>query len=247
MSQNRGSQANQNPSQRADVGSHATGDGTTDVAWKENVLGDARGGRVQNVSWGAIFAGVVTFLAIVVLFSLLTAAFGLSGSGVGSSIMGIIAVLLGFFGGGWVAGTMGVRGGLVHGFITWATSVLAVIVLVVMLTVSAAGAVGGALGSVIGGLGNAAGPNAEQVDPSAVPTPSNQDIEKGKNAAQKAADQAKATAEDVADATQKGAVWGFFGLLLGAIIASLGGLLGSRAVNSRRAVDGVSSGKKTDS
>ena len=120
------------------------GDGTADVAWKENILGDARAGRVQNVSWGAIFAGVVTFLAIVVLFSLLTTAFGLGGSGAGAAVMGVISLLLGFAGGGFVAGAMGVRAGLLHGFLTWATSVLAIIVLVIMLTVSAAGAIGGA-------------------------------------------------------------------------------------------------------
>lgn len=49
-------------------GAHTVG-GTTDVDWKENVLGDARGGRVQNVSWGSIFAGVVTFLAVAFVFS----------------------------------------------------------------------------------------------------------------------------------------------------------------------------------
>ena len=109
------------------AGAHTVGAGTSDGSWKDNVLGNARGGRVQNVSWGAIFAGVVTFLAVVFLFSLLTAAFGLDGSGTGAAVVSIIGVLLAFFAGGGVAGAMAVRGGLVHGFLTWATSILATV------------------------------------------------------------------------------------------------------------------------
>lgn len=215
-------------------GASTAGGDTTGVAWRENAVGDARAGNVQNVSWGAVFAGVVTFLAIVVLFSLLTTAFGLGGSGVGAAIMGVIALLAGFFGGGWVAGAMGVRAGLVHGFLAWATSVLAVIVLVVMLTLGTAGAIGGALGSVVSGLGAAAGPAISEVDPATVPTPEATEVEE---AADDAAEQAGETAEDVADAAQTGAIWGFIGLLLGAIIASIAGLLGSRSVNRRREAD----------
>jgi len=207
-----------------EAGSHRVG-GSDDVSWKENVLGNARGGRVQNVSWGAIFAGAVTFLAVVLLFSLLTAAFGLDGSGTGAAVVSIIGVLLGFFAAGGVAGAMAVRGGLVHGFLTWATSVLAAVLLVVILTLGTAGAVGGVLGSVVGGLGAAAGPSISQVQPSDIPNPT----------AEQTA-QAQQTARQAADATRTGATYGFFGLLLGGVVASVGGLLGSRSVNNRRTV-----------
>lgn len=209
-----------------------TRDGGT--SWQENAVGDARSGDVKNITWGAVFAGVVTFLAIVILFSLLSTAFGLGGSGIGAAVMGVIALLAGFFGGGWVAGAMSVRAGLVHGFLAWATSVLAVVVLVVMLTLGTAGAIGGALGSVVSGLGAAAGPAISEVDPATVPTPAPEDVEEAEQAAEDVAEQAGETAEDVADAARTGAIWSFIGLLLGAIIASFAGLLGSRSVERRR-------------
>ena len=222
---------NRSISDDVEAGSHRVGS-SNDVSWKENVLGNARGGRVQNVSWGAIFAGVVTFLAVVFLFSLLTAAFGLDGSGTGAAVVSIIGVLLGFFAAGGVAGAMAVRGGLVHGFLTWATSVLAAVLLVVILTLGTAGAVGGVLGSVVGGLGAAAGPSISKVQPSDIPSPTGEQSAQ----AQQAGQQAKDTARQAADATRTGATYGFFGLLLGAVVASLGGLLGSRSVNNRRTV-----------
>lgn len=214
----------------AEAGSHATDVGTRDVSWKENVLGNAREGRVQNVSWGAIFAGVVTFLAIVFVFSLLTAAAGLDGSGAGAAIVSIIGLLLAFFGAGGVAGAMAVRGGLVHGFLTWATSILATVLLVVLLTLGTAGAIGGVLGSVVSGLGAAAGPSLTQADSSDIPNPTAEQSAQ----AQQAKEQAQQSAQQAADATKTGATWGFFGLLLGGVVASIGGLLGSRSVNSRR-------------
>jgi hypothetical protein len=203
-----------------DAGSHAVG-GTTDVSWKDNAIGNARGGRVQNVSWGAIFAGVVTFLAIVFLFSLLTAAAGLTGSGGGAAVVSIIGVLIAFFGAGGVAGAMAVRGGLIHGFLTWATAILATVLFVVVLTLGTAGAVGGVLGNVVGGLGS----QISQVQPSDIPNPTAEQTQQAEQAAQQAA-----------DAAQSGATWGFFGLLLGGVVSSIGGLFGSRSVNSREAV-----------
>ena len=204
-------------SSTTDTGSHTVG-GTTDVSWKDNVLGNAREGRVHNVSWGAIFAGVVTFLAIVFIFSLLTAAAGLTGSGVGAAVVSIIGVLIAFFGAGGVAGAMAVRGGLIHGFLTWATSILATLLLLAVLTLGTAGAVGGILGNVVGGLG----PQISQVQPSDVPNPTAEQTQ-----------QAQQAAEDAADAAQTGATYGFFGLLLGGVVSSIGGLLGSRSVHNR--------------
>ena len=223
MSQNSQSSTTRSRASGGNVGSHATTGGTTEVSWKDNILGNARAGQVQNVSWGSIFAGVVTFLSIVFLFSLLTAAFGLGGSGAGAGIVSIIGVVLGFFAGGAVAGAMAVQGGAVHGFLTWATSILATVVMVVLLTLSTAGAIGGALGSAIGGLGEAAGPTVTNIQPSDIPTPT---------AEQQA--QAEQAAQQAAEATRSGATYGFWGLLLGSAVAVAGGLVGSRSVNSRR-------------
>lgn len=222
MSQSVGASASRNApvADLGDNGSHATG-GTTEVSWKDNVLGNARGDRVHNVSWGAIFAGVVTFLAIAFLFSLLTAAAGLGGSGAGAAVVSIIGILIAFFGAGGVAGAMSVRGGLVHGFLTWATSILAAVLFVLVLTLGTAGAVGGILGNVVGGLGS----QISQVQPSDVPNPTAEQTRQAEQAAQQAA-----------DATQTGATWGFLGLLLGGVVSSIGDLFGSRSVNSREAV-----------
>lgn len=208
------------------AGAHTASTGTR-VSWRDNLFGDARAGRVANISWGAIFAGVVTFLAIVLLFSLLSAAAGLDGSGTGAAVVTVIGLLLGFFGGGGVAGAMAVRAGLLHGFLAWATSLLATVLLTILLAVSAANAVGGVLGSVLNALGSAAGPTVSQLQPSQVPTPSAQQQQQLQEQAQQAAQQA-------ADTTRRGATWGFVGLLLGAVVASFGGLLGSRSVANRK-------------
>ncbi len=69
-----------------------------------------------------------------------------------------------------------------------------------------------------------------QVDPSAVPTPGQQQQQQ----AQQTAEQARQAAQQAADSTRRGATWGFFGLLLGAVAASIGGLLGSRSVANRK-------------
>ncbi len=223
MSEVSGSSRTSAPAPRGAVGSHAAASGTADVPWKDNILGNARAGHVQNVSWGSIFAGVVTFLGIVFLFSLLSAAFGLNGSGVAAGVVSIIGVVIGFFAGGAVAGAMAVEGGAVHGFLTWATSILATVVMVVVLTLSTAGAIGGALGSAIGGLGQAAGPAVSNLQPSDIPSPT---------AEQQA--QAQQAAQQAALATKTAATYGFWGLLLGSAVAAAGGLIGSRSVNSRR-------------
>lgn len=234
MSQSIGTPTSRNEPVR--VGSNGSGSRSahdTDVSWKENALGNADEGRVQNISWGSVFAGVVTFLAIVLVFSLLTAAAGLDGSGTLAAVVSIVGLLIAFLAAGAIAGAMAVRGGLVHGFLTWATSLLATVLLLVVLTLGAAGAVGGLLGSLVNGLGAAAGPSITKVQPSDIPTPTNEQTQQAEQAAQ----QAEEAAGKAADATQTGATYGFFGLLLGGVVASIGGLFGSRSVNNRRNVD----------
>ena len=61
--------------------------------------------------------------------------------------------------------------------------------------------------------------------------------EGGPQPGRRAADRsAEVLAQQAAQATQTGATYGFFGLLLGAVVASVGGLLGSRSVARRRNV-----------
>lgn len=222
---------------RDTAGSHAVGDPDTletdtvddNLSWKETLIGSDRSEDVRNVSWGAIFAGVVSFLAIVLLFALATASFGLDGSSTGATIMTLLGLVLGLLVGGAVAGALAVRAGFVHGFLTWAGSVVAAVVLATMITLGAASTVGGVLGTVTDGLAQAV-----QVQPGdKVPSPSQDQLDKAGQTLQQFQDQAKKTASDAADAAQKGATTGFWGLLLGSLVAALGGLLGSRSVANK--------------
>src|SRR5215203_2318251 len=80
-------------------------------AKKESLIGTEHAGRPANVSWGSIFAGVVTFLAVTVLLSLVTAGIGLGGSGVGAGIWSVIALAIALAAAGFVAGALAVRSG----------------------------------------------------------------------------------------------------------------------------------------
>jgi TM2 domain-containing membrane protein YozV/polyhydroxyalkanoate synthesis regulator phasin len=118
-----------------------------------------------NISWGAVFAGVITFLAMFMTLSLISSAIGfgtlklttsnpLEGVGTGLMIWTIIMLVLSFLSAGFVAGIAAKRIGLLHGFLTWATSMLVIVLLVSFTTVSAFSAVGSLLGNVASGVGS---------------------------------------------------------------------------------------------
>ncbi|MBO0984632.1 hypothetical protein [Rathayibacter sp. SD072] len=69
------------------------------------------------------------FLAV----TLVTAGIGLGGSGIGAGIWSIIALALALVEGGFVAGALALRSGLLHGFLTWATSLVVALALAVGL------------------------------------------------------------------------------------------------------------------
>ena len=123
-----------------------------------------------NLSWGSIFAGVVTFIALFMTLSLIGSAIGfgmveptsndpLDGVGTGLIIWTIVTFVLALFGAGFVSGVSARRIGLVHGFLTWATSM---IVMVVMLSYLAVGAFS-LVGSLLGNIGSAVGSTVENV------------------------------------------------------------------------------------
>lgn len=118
----------------------------------------------NNMSWRAIFAGVVTFVAISILFSLIGAAIGfgvpdftsqnpLDGVGMGLVIWIIIALIISLAAAGYVTGITANRAGFIHGFLTWAVSV---IVMFALMT-SAVGMAFNSLGTVLGYTGQVAG------------------------------------------------------------------------------------------
>ncbi|QKS73146.1 hypothetical protein FLK61_24400 [Paenalkalicoccus suaedae] len=118
----------------------------------------------RNISWGAIIAGIVTFFAMLITFSLIGSAIGLGvtdvtsndpfdGVGVGLIIWAILSLLISLFLAGFVAGVSASRAGLIHGFLTWATGIVLLFALLTFTTINTFQAVG----SVVGTVGGAAG------------------------------------------------------------------------------------------
>lgn len=187
------------------------------------MLGTARSRATSNVSWGSIIAGVVTFLALTVLFSMVSAAMGLDGaSGTATGIWTVVALAIALAVAGYVAGALAARGGLLHGFLTWAASLLSVLVLAGWLGTTMLGAVG----NVVGSVANQANISAEQVQGSAEQA---QD-----QVTQQDVDQARQQAGQAADTTAQGLWWAFAGTLIGAGIAAATGAAGARSVAHKR-------------
>lgn len=126
----------------------------------------------SNISWRAIFAGVVTFVAIFITLSMITSAigFGLTnptskdpfdGVGTGVIISTIITFILSFMAAGFVSGLASKRIGLLHGFLTWATSTLVVIVLVSYTSIAALSGIANIFGGVVSTVGKGAAGVAE--------------------------------------------------------------------------------------
>lgn len=130
------------------------------------LVGDPEAGF--NLSWGSIFAGVVTFIALTLTLSTISSAIGfglidftsadtLNNADTGVLIWSVIVFVLAFAGAGFVSGITARRVGLVHGFLTWATSIIAFVLLLTYITSSALSAAGNALGSAANVAGNALG------------------------------------------------------------------------------------------
>ena len=123
-----------------------------------------------NISWGAILAGVVTFLALLITFSLIGSAIGfgqveattnhpLDGVGTGLLIWTIVSFILSLAGAGFISGLTARRVGVVHGFLTWASGLLVLVFMLSMLTTS----VFSAVGSTLGGVFSIAGQGVETI------------------------------------------------------------------------------------
>ena len=125
----------------------------------------------KRVSWGRVFGGVVTVLAVSILLSMLSSSISLflfdpladnPTSGVGTTV-GIgtaIALVVSMVAGGFIAGKLAGIDGLIHGFLVWATTLIVGASLGVLLTVGAAKLTMNALGaasSVAGGALSGAG------------------------------------------------------------------------------------------
>ena len=136
---------------------------------KKNNLKDYRthliGEAGFNISWSAIIAGVVTFFASLAVLSLIGSAIGFgvvkptasdpfSGVGTGILIWSVITMILAFMAGGFIAGMAARRVGMLHGFLTWATSVLLLLVMLTTITTAAVSGVGTLFGNAFSLIGD---------------------------------------------------------------------------------------------
>ncbi|MCD7976833.1 MAG: hypothetical protein LUG51_06635 [Tannerellaceae bacterium] len=119
----------------------------------------------RRVSWGGIIGGVVTVLAVSFLLSLIGTSIGLfmldptdsepfAGVGTSVGIWTVLSLLISLAAGGFVAGKLAARDGIIHGFLTWATSLIITVILGAMMISSAVKMTGHLLGSVSSVTGN---------------------------------------------------------------------------------------------
>lgn len=128
-----------------------------------------------RVSWGSVFGGVFTVMAISILLTILSTSIGLfmldpladhpaDGIGTTFGIGTAIILVVSMMAGGFVAGKLAGVDGMIHGFLVWATTLIITAILGVMLTIGAVkltanalGAVTSFTGNVISGAGSIAG------------------------------------------------------------------------------------------
>lgn len=128
-----------------------------------------------RVSWGSVFGGVMTVLAISILLSILSTSIGLfmldplsdhpaSGIGTTVGIGSAVAMIVSMSIGGFIAGKLAGLDGMIHGFLVWATTLIVATIIGIMMAVGAAkltvnvlGSVSSVVGNVLSGIGSAAG------------------------------------------------------------------------------------------
>lgn len=129
----------------------------------------------RRISWGSIFAGVITVLAISFLLSMVATSIGffkfdplsnepMSGIGTTVGIWTVISLIVSMAAGGFIAGKLAGTDGFIHGFLVWATTLIVAVVMLASLAVSAVkvtgnilGSVTSVAGSVVSGVGSAVG------------------------------------------------------------------------------------------
>lgn len=205
---------------------------------------------LRRVSWGAIFVGAAISIAVMVLLALLGLAIGAtitdpatgdspSGStmAVGAGVWWVLSGIVALMAGGWAAGRLaGLRRqmeGPLHGLAAWAVTTAALLFFM-----------GSAIGAISSGALQVVSTGSRLVDRDAV-TAGAMNAREGRGEAtlspsDRARDGAQAglteqevrqAAQTAADGTAKAAWWAFLFLLLTAVAAGLGGLLGSRPRN----------------
>lgn len=183
-------------------------------------------GGFQRISWGAVIAGSIVSIAVLVFMTTLGAGIGLTSMpsaisgggaaaarsfGIGGGVYMLLSGIVSFFCGGWVAGRLNgiprVSESVIHGIVSWA---LTTVLLAFALT-TAVGALGGAIGvsRTSAAIGQTA-PNVQAIPPTADVSP-----------------------EDAATASRTAGIAGLFGafmLLCNAGAAGFGARTGTRVL-----------------
>ncbi|MGI4728784.1 MAG: hypothetical protein ACRYFL_04580 [Janthinobacterium lividum] len=197
-------------------------------------------GFSQRISWAAVFAGLIIAVFVQLALTLLGLAIGLStvdatnhntpgnGLAIGSGVWYVVSLLISLFIGGWVAGRLAkdkhTSESVIHGLLVCG---LMFILTFYLLT--------SALGNLIGGAGSLAGKAISTAAPSINEAAQNHfgngnqlatdsakvagTVNQNKDEAEQ---KARQVADDAASATSKGALYTFFGILLGAIASAFG-------------------------
>ena len=145
---------------------------------------DIRTVEINQIAWGAVFAGVAVALITQLLLNMLGLGIGLatldtgtsdnpsaSGLSIGAGIWWVLSGIIASFLGGWLAGRLAGKprestGGL-HGLTAWAVTSLLVVYLITSTLGSLLGGAVGALGSVVGGAARTASTAATTAAPAA--------------------------------------------------------------------------------
>jgi hypothetical protein len=131
-------------------------------------------GALKRISWGAVIAGVVLALVVQLLLGMLGLGIGMStvdptagdtpsaqAVGIGAAVWWVVTSLVALFIGGWVAGHLaGIPerlDGTLHGLLTWAVTTLFTLYLLSTAVGNLVGGTLGVLGSVASGAGRAIG------------------------------------------------------------------------------------------
>jgi hypothetical protein len=161
---------------------HRTPPQTSEVAPAD----DIRTIMLNQVAWGAVFAGAVIALVMQIILNMIGLGVGLStldvegdtpsassmsvGAGIWFVVSGILAAGLGGYIAGRLSGKASSSTTAYHGLVSWAVSTLAVVYL---LSAAASGMVGGALStasSALGGAGKALGGSVQTAVQTAAPS-----------------------------------------------------------------------------
>lgn len=142
---------------------------TTTTSLSPVAAGDTRAVLLNEVSWGAIFAGAVTALVTQVVLNLVGVGVGLASVGtnaadnpdastfsLGAGLWFVVSGIVASLAGGVIAGRLSGKPlpgvAALHGLVAWAVTTLVVLY---FITSAASGLVGGTLGTVSGALGGA--------------------------------------------------------------------------------------------